>query len=314
MPAMKAYRHWILAALLVSGCGAPSGDAAKTAGAARSPMVSTGELHIHERFRSQFVAPRNVSVWLPAGYAPDRRHDVVYMHDGQMLFDGRITWNGQEWGVDEVAGRLLAEGRTREFIVVGIDNGGATRHAEYFPEKARAYLPAGAGRNHPFMKVELLADEYLQFLVTELKPFIDRKYAVNPDAGNTFTLGSSMGGLISLYAISEYPQVFGGAACISTHWPGIDPDDPLPVAEAILSYLHENLPSPDGHRIYFDHGTATLDAHYPPLQAAADAVMRARGYTAENWLTRSFDGAEHDEAAWRERLHIPLGFLLGRDR
>ena len=118
-------------------------------------------------------------------------------------------------------------------------------------------------------------------------------------------MGSSMGGLISLYALTEYPAVFGGAACLSTHWPA--------GGGVMIDYLRSALPDPAGHRIYFDHGTATLDSLYPPFQRRADAVMRAAGYVeGRDWVTRVFAGAEHSERAWRVRVEQPLIFLLGR--
>ncbi len=115
-------------------------------------------------------------------------------------------------------------------------------------------------------------------------------------------MGSSMGGLISLYALCEYPAVFGGAGCLSTHWPA--------VAGVILPYLQEALPQPGGHKLYFDYGTATLDALYEPYQQEVDGVLRGKVYTAVSWQTHRFDGAEHNEAAWQARLDIPLTFLL----
>ena len=125
-------------------------------------------------------------------------------------------------------------------------------------------------------------------------------------------LGSSMGGLISLYALAEYPRVFGGAACLSTHWPGDLAEQPGPASAALVAYFGRKLPPAGAHRIYFDHGTGTLDARYPALQRQVDALMRAKGYTATDWQTRVFPGAIHDEASWAARLDQPLVFLLGR--
>jgi enterochelin esterase-like enzyme len=145
-----------------------------------------------------------------------------------------------------------------------------------------------------------------------LKPLIDKKYSVHRDKKHTFIAGSSMGGLISMYAICEYPNVFGGAACLSTHWPGIFTVENNPIPEAFYNYLKTNLPNPKNHRIYFDYGTATLDAMYEPLQLKVDEVMKAKGYNSLNWSTNKFEGEDHSEKAWQKRLHIPLEFLLGK--
>jgi enterochelin esterase-like enzyme len=116
-------------------------------------------------------------------------------------------------------------------------------------------------------------------------------------------MGSSMGGLISLYALCEVPQMFGAAACLSTHW--------VAGEGVVIDYLRRALPPPGTHRVYFDYGTETLDAEYEVWQVQADQIMRAAGYTeGEDWVTRKFVGAEHSERAWRERLHLPLRFLL----
>jgi pimeloyl-ACP methyl ester carboxylesterase len=149
--------------------------------------------------------------------------------------------------------------------------------------------------------------------VEELKPYIDSNYSVGTGPEHAAVMGSSMGGLISLYAISEFPHVFGAAACVSTHWPGIFTMDNNPIPQAFFDYMRTALPDPAMHRIYFDYGTTTLDALYPPLQDRADAVMRARGYSESNWKTLRFEDAEHSEKAWSERLDFPLQFLFPSD-
>jgi predicted alpha/beta superfamily hydrolase len=114
-----------------------------------------------------------------------------------------------------------------------------------------------------------------------------------------------MGGLISLYAVMEYPEIFGGAACISTHWPAVD--------GIFIEYLPGKLPNPTSHKLYFDHGTINLDSLYQPLQERVDMIVAAHGFTrGQNWLSLQFEGADHNEASWRDRLHEPLLFLLGK--
>ena len=151
---------------------------------------------------------------------------------------------------------------------------------------------------------------YLKFLVPELKPFIDKTFSTKRNAKNTFSAGSSMGGLISIYAICEYPKVFGGAACLSTHWPGIFSTENNPIPDSFVGYLKQNLPNPKTHKIYFDYGDQTLDALYKPLQQKVDLVMIEKGFTSKNWMTRFFPGENHSEKSWKERLDIPLEFLL----
>lgn len=154
-----------------------------------------------------------------------------------------------------------------------------------------------------------LADNYLKFITSELKPFIDATYSTKPDQKNTFIAGSSMGGLISMYAICEYPQIFSGAGCLSTHWIGTF-DNNKEIPAAFNEYLKQHLPSPRNHKIYFDHGTVGLDANYPEFQKMIDATVKAAGYTDKSLMTLEFLGDDHNETCWAARLHIPLTFLL----
>ena len=280
---------------------------ATLAGAQPAPGI-TGTVERLAAFPSKLVAPRHVEVWLPPGYASakGRRYPVLYMHDGQNVFDPATAFGGQDWGVDEVMTRLVTAGRVRPAIVVAAWNT-ALRAPEYMPQKALIgkdlsrwadKIPGGASQAP-------LSDAYLRFLVEELKPAIDRRYRTRPGRADTFVMGSSMGGLISLYALAEYPRVFGGAACLSTHWPAAD--------GAVIDYALKALPQAGPHRLYFDFGTAGLDAQYGPYQKRMDEVLRAHGYTeGRDWVTRRFEGAGHDEASWKARLDVPLTFLLGR--
>ena len=134
--------------------------------------------------------------------------------------------------------------------------------------------------------------------------------ATLPGREHTFIMGSSMGGLISLYAMNEYPQVFGGATGLSTHWMGsFEANSHLPLAA--FMYLRERLADPATHRLYMDHGTLELDALYAPYQAFVDQIVKDRGYTAANSLSRVFEGTGHNEKAWAARLEVPLQFLMG---
>jgi predicted alpha/beta superfamily hydrolase len=281
---------------------------------AQNLKVSSGKVIRHELFTSEYVDARNIDIWLPKEYSADKLYAVIYMHDGQMLYDASTTWNKQEWGVDEVISTLIKNKRIRDCIVVGIWNNNEKRNSEYFPQ--RAWEMTSKNRQHEILSDDkvlnnpaasehgLLADNYLRFMVRELKPFVDATYSTKACKENTFIMGSSMGGLISAYAICEYPGVFGGAICMSTHWPAAD--------GLVLNYIEDHLPNPYTHRIYFDYGTATLDALYEPYQLKVDKMMLERGYIKdENFKSEKFEGASHTENAWRERLNIPLEFMLG---
>ncbi len=270
-----------------------------------APVVSTGRALTLGNVSSKFVAPRRVDVWLPDGYdAPGApRYGVLYMHDGQNLFDPALGFGGAEWRVDEVLGALIAEHAARPTIVVGIWNTPA-RFAEYTPQAAirSDTVDVGVG-GITVARRDSRSDAYLRFIVEELKPAIDQRFHTNRSRAATTIMGSSMGGLISCYAIARYPAVFGGAGCVSTHWP---------VANgALVDWLGSHLPKPATHKIWFDHGTATLDSLYAPFQTRMDARMRAAGYVdGRSWVSRVYPGAEHSERSWAARLRDPLQFLL----
>jgi predicted alpha/beta superfamily hydrolase len=272
------------------------------------PLNATGRIDSWQRMPSRHVDARDVDVWLPPIYGsdPQRRYPVLYMHDGQNLFDPALGYTGVDWDIDGAMTRLIEAGDIREAIVVGVWNT-PLRFAEYMPkapvhtEMVRSGIEGRAiGRAE-----DIRSDGYLHFLVDELKPFIDTQYRTLPGRDDTFVMGSSMGGLISAYAVAQFPEVFGGIGAVSTHWPACD--------GCVVDWLGAHLPDPKTHRLYFDHGTATLDALYPPFQARMDKALREGGYIeGSNAMTRRFEGAEHNEAAWRARVEIPLRFLLAR--
>lgn len=283
-------------------------------------QVAHGQLLVVENFHSEYITTRNVFIWLPDDYNEKIKYNVLYMHDGQMLFDSTKTWNKQEWGVDEVMFGLLKEKKIKPTIVIGPWNT-ENRHAEYFPQKAFEMLPKEEqerlyqiqrDEETKLFNTEVVSDNYLLFIVEEVKPFIDRHFSTNPSKESTFVAGSSMGGLISLYALCEYPDVFGGAACMSTHWPGIMPGSNNPVPYVFYKYLVDNLPKPGAHKLYFDYGTETLDAYYEPYQMVVDSIMQKKGYTNDQWQTLKFPGHKHDERSWYQRLDKPIAFLLGK--
>ncbi len=293
----------------------------KTEKESAMPMVSSGKIERIENFPSHYISPRNVDIWLPETYDASESYPVLYMHDGQMLFDSSVTWNHQEWGVDETISKLIKQETIQTCIVVGVWNSGSQRHADYFPQKPFESLPAEyqdsllqeAKRygEAALFSTTVQSDNYLKFLTLELKPFIDKNYSTKPGRDNTFIAGSSMGGLISMYAICEYPEVFGGAGCLSTHWTGTFTDKNNPIPQTFIDYLSENLPNPSTCKMYFDYGTEGLDEMYEPYQIRVDSIMAARGYDNLNWKTMKFTGENHSENAWRKRLHTPLTFLMG---
>jgi enterochelin esterase-like enzyme len=260
------------------------------------------------------LAPRLVDVWVSEGCSAERRCPVLYMHDGQMLFDPGTTWNKQAWNVATTATRLVREGRLAGLVVVGVWNSGSGRFADYFPQKFIPHIADEAARRTLLERGIVLAprsDAYLRFLVEELKPRIDREFPTRPERAHTAVMGASMGGLISIYAALEHPQVFGAAAGVSTHWiGGFERNEPIPAAA--VAYLRERLPAPGTLRLWMDRGTTQLDAQYDKAQERIDAAFAARGWRpGAEYQTRVFEGTGHNETDWAARLDQVLLFLFG---
>jgi enterochelin esterase-like enzyme len=305
----------LLLALLLLVAPPAAADTLQKVNVSAGKIVDLGIVH------SKYADPRRIVVWLPDGYkAHGPKYAVLYMHDGQNLFDKATAGYGMEWEIDEHLSQLIREGKVRPTIVVGIWNT-PKRLQEYVPGKAFEHLPpAYMDRVRGLYGGGPLSDGYLKFIVRELKPRIDKHFNVKTDRANTVIMGSSMGALISLYAIDEYPKVFGAAGMMSTHWPlflpvegakTISDEEFETVSSAFERYLAPALPDPRTHRLYFDHGSETLDSAYAAYQKRVDAVVARRGYRQSvNWLTRSFPGQKHNEISWASRVDIPLQFLL----
>jgi glycosidase/predicted alpha/beta superfamily hydrolase len=275
--------------------------------------VGRKDIDRYPGFESRFVDGRTVDVWLPEGYdVSDERYSVLYAHDGQNLFiPYQSIYNGVDWGVDEALQELMDDDAVRNTIVVGIWST-PKRRLEYLPQEAWDAAPEN-------MQVYIEGQEggvpesreYLRFIVEELKPFIDANYRTRPGREDTYLMGSSMGGLISLYGLIRHPEVFSAAACVSTHWPLHVDTNEIEATRGFIDFLESAMPPPDSARVYFDFGSEELDGKYEPHQRWIDDMMRRLGYSeGGNWVTRSFEGAGHSEIYWNERVAIPLTFLL----
>jgi enterochelin esterase-like enzyme len=229
---------------------------------------------------------------------------VIYLHDGQNLFDANITWNKQEWSVDEHLQNLIDQKQIEPCIAVGIWNNGAKRHVEYFPQKPFESLDQDfqdsliqeTKRNPetPMFAGKIYSDSYLLFITKELIPYIRVHYNASEKAKDCIIAGASMGGLISWYAALEYPNLFGNAACFSTHWPGIWPQDD-PKRKIFTTFLiYAKQKTSNKTHWYFDHGTEGLDQYYETYQKEINALF------SENTHFKSliFDGFDHSEKAW----------------
>ena len=278
----------------------------------RENQILFDQYIVYRDFPSKYVIPRNIEIWLPKQYDNIESLPVLYMFDGQNIFHGKRGWiegkYDHGWQVDETLDSLFSVGLVQPLMVVGIFNIGVRRYSEYMPAKPIAKIDSIIElTDNRFTKslknFGTTSDAFLKFLVEELKPFIDNKYKTQVGMESTYLAGSSMGGLISAYAICEYPEVFGGVACISTHWPALD--------GVFIEYIKRNLPDPYSHKFYFDYGNVGLDSAYEPYQVIVDSMMVLNGYEKNiNWITKQFEGEDHNEDFWRKRFHFPMKFLF----
>ena len=272
---------------------------AGTAGA-QQPHTLTGDIRVHKGFHSSILNnDRDVLVYLPPGYQAGlkRRYAVLYLHDGQNLFDGATSFiPGQEWRVDETAQALIAAGKIEPLIIVGIYNTGKDRIDEYTPA-ADAKFKGGK------------ADLYGRMLVAELKPFIDSSYRTLPGPQHTGLGGSSLGGLVSLYLGLKYPKVFGRLAVVSPSvW----------FANHHIVHYVEGLTKRPRVRIWLDIGTKEGSNAEDAQRTVNDARLLKETLVRKGWKPGKdlsyfeAEGAEHNERAWAARVELMLRFLFPR--
>jgi predicted alpha/beta superfamily hydrolase len=253
--------------------------------------VSDGRLRRHDNFRSKFLRnQRSLVVYLPPGYyeQPQRPFPVLYLHDGQNLFDGSTSFiKGQDWHVGQTADLEIHAGKVEPLIIVGIYNTGKARIREYTPTKAPKL---GGGR----------ADRYGKFLLEEVMPFVHREYRAEGGPHRTGIGGSSLGGLVSLYLGLSRSDVFGRIAALSPavwwHY-------------RVIHSFAEQMAVHSRPRIWLDIGTREGARIVEDVERYRD-ILLSRGWRLnEDLHYERIEGAEHNEAAWARRVGPFLRFL-----
>jgi predicted alpha/beta superfamily hydrolase len=246
----------------------------------------TGDYRIHDAVTSRYLRhSRRVIVWLPPSYphAPERRYPVVYLHDGQQVFDPHTSTWGQDWQVDECCTRLIGEGRLREIIAVGI----------YCTEdRDQEYDPGRAG------------EAYTRFVVEELKPLIDAEYRTAPGRDSTAVAGASRGGCISFYMAWTRPETFMGAACLS-------PAFRYQADESMLALVRASATVPDIKCFLYCGKADELEEELMPGMLEMETLLLGKGFKPGRNLRVSEDPyAAHNEAAWAAHTEAWLLFLF----
>ena len=260
---------------------------------------ATGDLRLHE-FRSRvFKNTRFLRVWLPPGYDDpenaNRYYPVLYLNDGQNLFESSTAFGGVEWGADETADRLIREGAVPPLIIVGLDNAGKDRLREYMPHRSmNPMLLRVQGRRYP------------DFLIKEVMPFVESAYRVATSPENTGLGGSSLGALISLYTAIVRPGVIGRLLIES---PSLWASNRQIIRESRSARVWPE-------RIFLAAGTAEA-GNAERSRTVVDDVRELAGILRRAVLSESRlrmvikDGAGHTESAWAERFPEALQFLFG---
>jgi predicted alpha/beta superfamily hydrolase len=254
--------------------------------------VSGPRLIKHEQFASRFLRnQRDLIVYLPPGYddQPQCQFPVLYLHDGQNLFDGATSFiPGMDWHVGHTADDCIRKGRVAPLIIVGIYNAGIQRLGEYTPTRAPKL---GGGR----------ANRYAKFLLEEVRPMVKGNYRVLGDAENTGIGGSSLGGLVSLYLGLRQPQVFGRIAALSPSvwW-----------NQRVILRFAESTPVRPLPRIWLDIGTREGPRIVDDVERFRDILLRKGWQLGRDLSYQRVEGAEHNEAAWAARVGPFLEFLF----
>lgn len=253
----------------------------------------TGDIRRIEAFRSRFLDhPRNLHIYLPPDYeqSPAARYPVLYLQDGQNVFDGTTSHvAGQEWEVDETAERLISEGLIEPLIIVAIDHAGPDRINEFTP----TFDPArdAGGQAHL----------YASMLIEEIKPLIDRMFRTDRSAAGTALGGSSLGGLVALVIGLDRPDVFGRLAVLS---PSVWWDN-----RAVIQQV-KGLTAKPAQRIWLDVGTREGVAALRDVRALKAALTQKGWRQRLDFRYYEAKGAAHSERAWRSRVAPVLRFLF----
>ena len=279
---MPSFRPIALSLLLAAALGAPvlAADTPKASTALPGVSLLGAPLAMPGLERK-----RQLRIYLPPGYASSgKRYPVLYMHDGQNLFDAATAYAG-EWKVDETLDALAKEGRL-ELIVVGIDNGQDKRMTEL-----------NAWDNERFGKGE--GQAYTDFIVKTVKPLVDSQYRTLPGREHTAIMGSSMGGLASHYALAQYPQVFSKAGVFSpAYW----------TAQPAFDFVVRR-PVPKDARVFLLMGEKEGPQMVSDVKRMAQAVQKT-GHPAANTVLKIVPGAEHNEAFWAGELREALLWMF----
>ena len=271
---------------------------------------------------------RKIQIYYPNNKIIDSDTLFIFMNDGEELFNAAESWHNMEWGIDEKIEQMNLNENELNFVIIGIYSAKkgnrffvdeTKRYAEYFPKESIPYFDSGFKKRRYQEWVNNNNLYYLEFLTEDVIPFVEEKFDISLNNKNLGIIGASMGGLSALNALLEHPDLFGFAGCISTHWVGIKPleyfllplvgkiDGDDDTANAIISYIEDNITNIDDQKIYFDHGTIGLDSLYSTPQRRVNKILDSK---SKDYKYLVFDGYDHYASEFGSRLDGVLEYLV----
>ena len=271
---------------------------------------------------------RKIQIYYPNNKKIDSDTLFILMNDGEELFNAAESWHNMEWGIDEKIEEMNLNESELNFVIIAIHSAKkgnrffvdeTKRYAEYFPKESIPYFDSGFKKRRYQEWVNKNNLYYLEFLTEDVIPFVEDKFDILLNNRNLGIIGASMGGLAALNALIEHPDLFGFAGCISTHWVGIKPFEyvllPLvgkingddDTANAIISYIEDNITNIDDQKIYFDHGTIGLDSLYSTPQGRVNKILDSK---SKDYKYLVFEGYDHYAPEFGSRFDSVLEYLV----
>ena len=271
---------------------------------------------------------RKIQIYYPNNKKIDSDTLFIFMNDGEELFNAAESWHNMEWGIDEKIEEMNLNESELNFVIIAIHSAKkgnrffvdeTKRYAEYFPKESIPYFDSGFKKRRYQEWVNKNNLYYLEFLTEDVIPFVEDKFDILLNNRNLGIIGASMGGLAALNALIEHPDLFGFAGCISTHWVGIKPFEyvllPLvgkingddDTANAIISYIEDNITSIEDQKIYFDHGTIGLDSLYSTPQGRVNKILDSK---SKDYKYLVFEGYDHYAPEFGSRFDSVLEYLV----
>ena len=276
---------------------------------------------------------RRIQIFYPYSDKIDNETIFIIMNDGEELFDENDSWNGKAWNIDKYFLDSAEETTNKNIVVVAIDSAKRVngkiidetrRYAEYFPNESIQHFDKGFKKNLYKSLIDKAELNHPDFIIKKLLPFLEDKFNTKLGKHNLGIMGASMGGLSAINTVIEHPDLFGFVGCISTHWIGIRPSEYLLLpfsfalderkiigdkitTDGIVKYIEMNSEKLKDIKIYFDHGTESLDAFYPAAQKSVNDILDAKGI---NYKYIIFDGYGHEPEYFGKRFGSILSYLI----